>query len=213
MALSSYALTTLEKAREMIPGLAGESEEDSKLELLINKLTGWFELYTRRRLASRTYKPSGAVAPEQNLLLHGNDRLTATRFQLPYWPVTAVTAITTKYADLLVANQTVLVDGQDWTFTNEGLIVLIDGDVFPLGVNNLELTWTAGYTSGDEEWAVLEGALIEQLKHEWYKLGRASDGVQAISDGGGSVTYLDKALLSQVRLALDQFRPAGMAVV
>jgi len=95
--------------------------------------------------------------------------------------------------------------GDDWLFTAEGKIILLGGNTFLRGSNNLEISWVAGYVvgGGSPESVALEQALLSQVKYEWYAMQRPSDGVSSISDAGGTISYHDKPLLNQVRMVLD----------
>lgn len=209
MAISPFALTTLEAVRRGIKGLDSDVEkEDLLLTGLINSVSATFERVTKRKLKARTYKPTGAVesSVEENLLLHGHERAAPDRFMLPQWPVNSVTAITIKQADLLVTNQTVLVSGEDWLVINDtGVIHLIDGDTFAEGWNNLEITWNGGIPTTSMDYATLQEACNDQVREFWYRGLRAHDGVQSISDAGGSMTFTNAALLPSVRLVLDSY--------
>ena len=194
MTISPYALTSLSKVHAELPNLEGTAEEDDRLIELINSVTALIESVVDRRLVSRTYT---------SFLLSGNARYSPSVMAFPEWPLTAVSAITIKPASLLVAEQVVLVSGEDWTFNNAGLMYLIDGDEFVLGVNNIEVTATAGYLTTHPLWPILEKACVDTVKHEWAKAKNPQDMVLSISDPGGSVSYFQGPLLPQVRMVLE----------
>jgi len=212
MAITPFTVASLVEVKAAIKDLQGGDDEDDRLTLLINGVTSLFELETNRKLLSRTYRPSGAGANEEALLLNGDDRLSSSHFLLPQYPVSSVSAITVKQRDLLAPNQTVLTAGEDWTVEAEtGILTLIDGDVFPLGRNNIEITWVAGIAAANLKFESLRTATIEQVREYWSRENRAQDGVSSLSDGGGSVTYFTGALLPSVRFALDQFKSKVLA--
>lgn len=204
--LSTYSFVTLDEFTASIKNLNSNQEENDRLTFIMNAVVLLFDKYTHRKLKTRTFVPSGATAGQENLLLNGDDRLAFDRFLLPQYPVSAVTAISTYESDLLAAGKTDLVSG-DWTIERDtGVLTLIDGDSFPRGRNNLHITWTAGYQTTDPEYDLLRQAQIEQGRELWYREQRRQDGVQALSDPGGSITYYMGALLPTVRLVLDELK-------
>jgi len=212
MSVGVFALTSLARVKAGLINLDGTVEEDTEIERLIDSVTSMFEAVTDRRLKSRTYKPSGAVAGEENMVLSGNQRSSPYEMYVPEWPLTAVSAITIQPADLGAGQAVELVSGEDWTFSVAGKITLIDGDVFEWGENNIEVTFIAGYLSTHKLWPALEQACIDQVRYQFKKIKNPQDLVTSISDQGGSVNYFQGPLLPQVRMLLENtFRRRELA--
>jgi len=208
--LSAFALTTLARVRETLPDLSGTGEEDDRLIQLINDTTSLLESAADRKLKARTYKPTGAGAGEENLILNGDDRISESEYQVPEWPLNTVSAITILPADLDVTSQTVL-SSTDWTFIAPGKIKLLGSNVWTLGTNNIEMTWNAGYQAVHNLYPILEKACIDQVRYEWFRMKNPQDLVSSISDPGGSVSYFQGPLLPQVRMLIENtFRRKGL---
>lgn len=203
MSLSPHALTSLDRVKATLPNLEGTAQEDEDLINLINEVTSLFESIAGRRLKSRAYVPSGAGVGEENILLSGNAQVCRSAIYFPEWPLTAVSAITIKPSNLSQPEAVSLVAGEDWTFSETGLITLIDGNCFLPGVNNVEVSAVAGYLSSHRLWASIEKECVDQVRYEWAKARNPQDLVTSISDPGGSVSYFQGPLLPQVRMLLE----------
>ncbi len=202
--LSAFALTSLGRIRDVLPELQVSSKDEGQLIQLVNDVTSLLEVESRRRLKARTFRPSGAGAGEENLLLSGNRRISEQVFHLPEWPVNSITSIVIKPSNLDPAGAVTLTAGEDWTLEEAtGRVILIDGDTWTLGENNIEMVWNAGYVTTHKEWPILEKACLDQVRYEWFRLKNPQDLVTSISDAGGSVSYFQGPLLPQVRMVLE----------
>lgn len=147
MALSDHALTTVQAVKDHLAGkVTVPTEHDAMLEVIVNAVSEEIEGDCGRHFetAARTETYSG----------RGDYRL-----RLKNRPVTAVTSV--KVGTVTVTDYT--------TESESGILVRKDGDkigTWPLGVRNIEVTYTAGYVlpkaaSGRTlPWAVELAALL-----------------------------------------------------
>lgn len=197
------ALTTLEKVKMYIPNLSQPSNEDQQLRAMISAVSVRFENHTHRKLKARTYKPSGADTAngEENLKLNGTKRLSATRYMLPYCPVSSIASCVIRdramrvVKTLDIATDTVL-------DPDTGIVELIDGDVWELGVQNIEMTWTAGFSPVPQD---LEMACIMQTINDYFVLNRNRLGITAITVEGETISVENKTLLNRVKGILENY--------
>lgn len=203
MALGAHALTTLATVKDELR--ITDSEQDARLDRLIDSVTSAFELFTGRRLKSRTYKPSGAGAGEVNLKLNGNDRLDVRRFMFPEFPLTVLTALTTKDADLL---NPVTVNLAKTVFDPETAIVrfLEAAYEWPKGQQNIEATFTAGLLTTHPDWPRLDALCVKQVIYEFRDRDRGREGVSSMTVGDQTVSYIVRNLHPDVEFGLHSFR-------
>lgn len=207
MPVGPHALTSLANVKSALRITV--IDHDVELERRIDAVTNRFELFTHRKLKLRTYKPSGAVAGEENLLLNGDDRLSRKAFLFPHYPVKTMTALTIKDKDLAdpqIVNVTKLVIDN----TVPGRVVILeDTREWRLGTNNVEATWQAGLES--LALAELEELCIKQVVQDFLDRDRGREGIQSISAAGESVTYLSRNLLQDVLDGLLRFKRVRFA--
>jgi hypothetical protein len=201
MSLGPHALTSLNEVKAALRLTA--IDHDEELKRRINAVTDRFELFTRRKLKARTYKPSGAAAGEENLLLNGDDRLTDKAFLFPEWPVNSITALTIKDSDLADPE---VVDVAKLIIDNSipGRIILLEDDrIWRKGQNNIEATWNGGL---DPVPAELEDLCIKQVVQDFLERDRGREGVSSLSTSGESVTYTPRNLMMDVEHGLERYR-------
>ncbi|MDR4483825.1 MAG: hypothetical protein R3B95_11535 [Nitrospirales bacterium] len=197
------SLTTLEKVKMYIPNLSEPSQEDQQLRGMISAVSMRFDNHTHRKLKSRTYKPSGANTTngEENLKLNGTKRLSSTRYMLPHCPVTNIASCVIRDRNMTVVKT--LDIATDTVFDPDtGIVELIDGDVWELGVQNIEMTWTAGFTPVPND---LEMACIMQTLNDYFVVNRNRLGITAITVEGETTSVENKTLLNRVKGILENY--------
>ncbi len=201
MALSPFALTTVANVKAELPTLSGAGE-DTFLEDAINAVSFTFEQETNRRLKVRTYRPTGASSSEANLKLNGRDRQSPTRFYFPEWPLNSITSVVIRDSRLTIIKT--LEIATDLIVEPElGEMVLIDGDIWEPGVQNIDVVLSAGYATVPFD---LERAASKQAAEEFHARDRAKTGVESISFGGESVRYITGPLLKDVKQLLLHYK-------
>lgn len=207
MAVGVHALTTLADVKQALLRFGIETAHDPELERLIDVATAAFEADTRRRLKSRVYKPSGAAAGEVNLKLNGDDRLSEARFQLPEYPVTDVTALTLRDADLTNPTVVAVADVQ-MESEEDGILRFLPTveHVWRKGVQNIELTFTAGLPSTHPHFPLLGDLCVRMVKDLFLTRDRQREGLSSLSVEGQSVSYVVRNLPQDVLDGLMRFR-------
>jgi hypothetical protein len=208
MSLSPYALTSLAAVKRFLPNAVDPSKEDQEFLILIDAVTWRLENYAGRRLKARTYMPSGAVGAnaEMNRILNGNARHSSTMYLLPEYPVNSITAGIIK--DRYLTTVKTLDVNTDLVFDPDtGIVSLIDGDVWELGIQNIHLTWNAGVTTVPHD---LEVACIIQVLNDYMVISRDRLGVTSFSVEGESISVEHKDLLDRVKGAVNHYRAAGI---
>lgn len=198
------ALVALADVKAELPALGADTSQDAYLEGLINSYTLAFESYTRRKLKSRKYMPTGAnlALAEENLTLNGDDRVSPTEFWLPQWPVTLLSAVTIKDSQLVTVKtltlaSDVVLDGET------GQMRLIDGDTWERGIQNILASFTGGYTTVPQD---LVRAFVIQVAWGFYQKDRSRQGMESISSGSETVTYFTGAILPEVKMILNKYQ-------
>jgi len=131
--MAATDLVTLAEVKEHLEII--KTDQDSYLATLIERVTGYVEASTRRKLKSRAYTDQlydGSGTPE---------------LRLKEWPVTAVAAIS--FLDSQTATTWTAQSLTYYTIdkATERTIVFRDGLIFPKDYQNVKLTFTAGYTT------------------------------------------------------------------
>ncbi|KKM06468.1 hypothetical protein LCGC14_1743690 [marine sediment metagenome] len=197
MALSPHALVDLDDLKTELTLVSADA--DRLLEDLINAATAQIETFTRRRLKARTYKPTGAGAGEVNLKLNGDERISTTKFLFPEYPLNSIAALVIKDADLKDPNT--LDVATDLVFVPEtGLVVLINGDSWKKGIQNIEATFNAGEVPDD-----LERAARMLVKWMYLSTDRHRSGISSISTEGQTVSYIQRAMPPDIEFMLQKY--------
>lgn len=140
--LDAAAFPTLDQARAYLRAPASGVDDGLIVELL-NRVAGWFEAQTKRKLKSRAYAAA---------LIDGDG--TAVLL-LPEFPVTAVASL--RYAadrGFDSAADLIRFTGSESTYdyaldAASGEATLLNGDVWPDGVATVRASFTAGLTASD----------------------------------------------------------------
>jgi uncharacterized phiE125 gp8 family phage protein len=175
MSLKPNALTTLATAKSHLSISPSDALQDVRLELLINAASEKIERYTNRILVSQGTIAELQHGRRENILL------------LKQWPIIAISAVSVDYTAVHTAPANVLA-ASDYAISDDLNSVLLINQTFPVGFNNIKITYTAGYVTVPSD---LELACLWLV--EWYYLMRTRGdmGRTTASKGGESVGVLD----------------------
>lgn len=177
MALSSYAIITVDEAATMLADFGGiEGTRKTFYEDLINSASEEVEAYLNRKVISRTFTDERYSAyPEVK-----SDRFGRVYDVLPQelylrnFPVTAVSAI--KFDNVALTDITEGESTGIWWSANDlaniGKIIYEDG--WPEGENNIKITYIAGYVIANVP-AVIKRFCKELFLWHYSKSGIGSD--------------------------------------
>lgn len=147
----AWAFTDLADLKSFL-GISGSTTtHDDLLENLINGASGFIEAYTNRRLKSTSYDKD--VATDRKFTWYDGDN-TKSLFLREY-PITAVSAVTMSGATISAASAT------DY-YGSTGYVIRHDrgslfyGNYWEAGVQNIRVSYTAGYLATDREWFELQ---------------------------------------------------------
>ena len=176
MSLKPNALTTLATAKSHLSISPSDALQDVRIELMINAASEKIERYTNRILVSQGTITELQHGRRENILL------------LKQWPIIAISAVSIDYTAAHTAPANVLA-ASDYAISDDLNSVLLINQTFPVGFNNIKVSYTAGYTVVPSD---LELACLWLV--EWYYLMRTRGdmGRTTISKGGESVGVLEK---------------------
>jgi hypothetical protein len=176
-------LTSLERVKDYLRDTG--TENDPWYEQMIGAVTDAVQSYCDRLFAEAAYseKYDG----------NGKDQL-----RLKQYPISAVTslAIDDDAVDLTDADEYQL-------YADEGIICLPYG-IFSKGRRNVEVAYTAGYSTIPED---LEQAVIEWIALKWHE--RQENRIGITNKGGnvaGSLSFAQDDIPPEVRKILDLYR-------
>lgn len=175
MSLKPNALTTLSMAKSHLSIGASDVLQDARIELFINAASEKIERYTNRTLVSQGTIAELQHGRRENILL------------LKQWPVIAVSEVSIDYTAAHTAPANVVL-ASDYTVSDDSNSLLLINSTFPVGFNNIKVSYTAGYVTVPSD---LELAALWLV--EWFYLMRTRGdmGRKTISKGGESVGVLD----------------------
>ena len=178
-------LTTLATVRGYLPTIdPTDIQFDDLLTRLITAVSTQFTTDSGRVLASAT-----ATETYSGL---GGQRLTPKR-----WPITAVTSV---YIDGELVPERPAVGEAGWVIDEETSLCF-DGYWLTQGLQNVELTYTAGYTVIPAD---VEQACIKMVCLQFSDRNRIGQNSRAIA--GDSVNYADAPVLAYWRSVVDAYR-------
>jgi uncharacterized phiE125 gp8 family phage protein len=176
MSLKPNALTTLATAKSHLSISPSDALQDVRIELMINAASEKIERYTNRTLVSQGTISDLQHGRRENILL------------LKQWPIIAISEVSLDYTAAHTDPLNVL-PATDYTISDDRNCVLLINRTFPVGFNNIKVSYTAGYVTVPSD---LELACLWLV--EWYYLMRTRGdmGRTSASKGGESVGVLDK---------------------
>lgn len=153
MALSPYALTTVEVAKAHLNVPTADTTQSARLELLINAASQRMESMTDRALKSRSH-----------VELRSGRR--SNIITLRQWPVTAISQINVDNSSQFGAPT--IIDPSNYAICDEQNSVVLLNDYFDVGYNNVRIAYTAGYNSTDHIGQLADLELVCLWLVEWY---------------------------------------------
>lgn len=176
-----------------------DTTDDTALTELIKGLQGRFEGYCSRRFE----RSVGVTA-----LFDGGTKYIC----LPRWPVESVASVKIDADGDFTSPDETLTENDDFYLKKERGILAFAGDLWPEGVDHIQVVWTGGFVaagttvqSGQYEMPYdLRRALFMQAGFEWRN--RRSLGAASVSSNGQSMTIAPAQLLPEVTAALFQLR-------
>lgn len=125
---------------------------------------------------------------------------------LRQWPVTAVAAVSIN--GIAIAAQTAPPWGVGYFFapyTGPGVggpcLLGVSGSVFARGLNNIQVTYTAGYAAVPD---AIENAVIEMVALRYRERSRI--GITSQSDGQTTTSFVKDSMTPSIAEALDKYK-------
>jgi len=179
-------LVTIERVKTYLEIANTETAQDVLLQDLIARLGAWAERYCDRSFAKATYTEQRDGDGMDTLLVR-------------QWPLVSVTSL---YDDpLRVFGAGTQIAASDFAvYANQGMIRL-DGLVFSVGIQNVQVTYEAGYADIPED---LQQALIELIADRFRN--KENQGIRSLAIGSYRVDYSEDELPSEIRSVLEGYR-------
>lgn len=194
-----FPLVSVAEARDYLK--LESSDLDSRVAAFIDYATSEIEIFTKRKLLSRTYD-GGASPNEPVMKLSGRGKMEIAARE---WPVTSISSIIAR-ADDGVTTRALNLTGM--RIILGGRRIVLPYDSFPCGIdNNIEVTCVAGYLSSLHlsEVTMLKSICLRWLQVAWQdrelSMGRGAN----FTTGGESVSLVGDAIPKDLRLKLRQF--------
>lgn len=209
MALSKFALTDLATAKDWLGIQSSDTSKDARVTLLINSATQWIETYCDRRLAKRSGIVWYASGRRNNKLLTHE------------WPIIAIQSLYIDNSPLSNAGKfdaTTLIPNTDYDIDDYGTTIVYQKGVFPVGYENIKVTYDAGYDStiapnaGNYEPTIGLGVPADLIQvclwaTEWYYMFRDRRDIGRKSKGKGDEnTMMVDSIPQHLLDTLDNYR-------
>jgi len=167
------------------------TEDYGKINDIINAVSMRFETETGRNLKSRAYTE----------VVDGNG---GSSLYLNNYPIASTTITITIDSDRAFTDTGDQVTSTDVMLTTDNGLVRLDGETFSAGTGNVQIEYTAGYSTATEYG--LTYAAKELGSAMWNRMRqKEAIGVRSESFEGHSVTY-ETDLPWSVKKTLDQYR-------
>ena len=177
MAVDQYALTTLENVKAALHITV--TDDDTLLESLINRISAAVESYCRRKFKARDYTEK-----------YDGDGTTV--LYLKQYPVNSVTTLKISGS---------VVDSANYVIYDEVGKIVLRYTYFPEGLQNIEVTYNAGYQDGSNELKTLEQIVINEIQAHY--LAGQTDIVSP--EGEGDIPDKKTFLTQEARRWLQPF--------
>lgn len=194
MALSSYALVTLDELKNHIG--AGGSAKDAVLEEIINRVTDEIESYLDRQIVTR-----GTLTEFHTLRADGIP-VDTSELRTLEWPILTVTSVheDTGTPRTYGAGALLVSDTDYQTIKPGGLLRRISGlgtpAMWDTGLRAIKVVYTAGYASGSVP-ARIKSIALRYAALVWDEQRRGAFGVSGAADALGNYTRFAPAMLTK----------------
>jgi len=177
MAVDDYALTSLANVKAALH--LTTTDDDALIESLINRFSAAIETYCKRKFKARDYTEK-----------HDGDGTSV--LYLKQYPVNSVSS-------LKIGTGTV--NSSNYALYKEEGKIRLKYSVFPEGIQNVEVTYNAGYQDGSDELEALEQIVINEIQAHY--LAGQTDIVSP--EGEGEIPDKKTFLTSEARKLLEPF--------
>ena len=184
-------LVPLDRIKTYLEIAAGETGQDVLLQDLTKRLSAWVEQYCDRKFAKATYTEQRDG--------DGTDILVVT-----HWPIISVASLYDD-PDRLFGAATLIAPSDYVIYKDEGRIQL-DGLTFARGLQNVKVTYDAGYAEIPPD---LQQAVCELIADRFRN--KEHQGLRSLSIGAYSVAFTEAELPEEVRSILDSYRRIRVA--
>lgn len=165
-------LVTLAQVKAHLDIVGSNANQDTKLQLFLDAAESWF--YSD---IQRTRIEAGAVTE----YVHGNQ---ADTIMLMEYPIISVTEVRIN-ADGVFTDPSSIVPATDYTISDEENCIVLRNSRFPAGINNIQVTYVAGYATVPVEIKLAVLWLVEwfYLHNNRKDMGRTNMSKQDESQG------------------------------
>jgi len=179
-------LVRIERVKTYLDLANTDTASDVLLQDLIARIGAWAERYCDRTFAKATYTEQRDGDGTDTLLVR-------------QWPFLSVASL---YDDpLRVFGAATQIAAADFAiYANQGMIRL-DGRVFSVGIQNVKVTYEAGYADIPED---LQQAVVELVADRFRN--KENQGIRSLAIGSYRVDYGEEELPSEIRGVLDGYR-------
>jgi hypothetical protein len=191
MGLNANALVTLADLKLFLKIDAGQTQDDTLLELIINAVSTRFDTETGRNLKEATYTA---------IKLDGSG---SKYLELPNYPVKA-DAITSIKEDGIALTQNT--DYYLYHTNFDGYLEKADGSLWNRGQKNIELTDTAGFNPIPDD---IKIEALKQAGADFQTQKGKTWGEQSRTFPDGSVSFQSQDLLPSVKTVLNRYARMG----
>jgi hypothetical protein len=172
MTLNANALTTLATAKDFLEIAVSNTSQDTRIERFINAASAMIEQYCSRRFKVQTFIEVHDGRSSQSILLHNWPAQKPSEVNIdPSWAFGPSTA-------LAVDTFTVMDNG--W--------LTLRSSIFPRGVQNIKITYQAGYSTVPADLEEIALMLVEYLYQ--HRNDRRS-GIKSKSKSGENIAYME----------------------
>jgi hypothetical protein len=188
MALSDNALVGMEDIKAVLS--IQDDRNDGIIEALVEGVSAEIAAFCDRPLRETTHTAEPLDGPG------------SVDLQLPAWPITSGPTIS--------VDGEALTEGQDFAaYDASGVVKLLSGTAWPAGIQNIEATWSAGYTLATMPKDVKLAAII-QTAHEYSIFLNRAWGVTNKGTSGQNMNFENEGLLKRVKDLLSPYRRRGV---
>lgn len=184
-------LVPLDRLKTYLEIAATETGQDVLLQDLIKRLSAWVEQYCDRKFAKATYTEQHDG--------DSTDLLTVT-----HWPIVSVASLHDD-PDRVFGAGTLIAPADYVIYKDQGRIQL-DGLIFARGLQNVKVTYDAGYAEIPPD---LQQAVCELIADRFRN--KEHQGLRSLSVGAYSVAFTESELPEEVRAVLNSYRRIGVA--